>query len=53
MPPIQSECVFCNEIDQQLPGFHVIQHCFCFHDDMGIASVVDVTCLQYSVQNGM
>lgn len=44
---------FNNELEQQLPGFHVIQHCFCYYSNNELTQAVDVTALKYSATAGL
>lgn len=44
---------FNNELEQQLPGFHVIQHCFCYYSNNELTQGADVTALKYCATAGL
>ena len=45
---LPSDVAFTNEVDQYLPGFFVIQHCFCYQDDEGTITEAEILCMKYS-----
>jgi hypothetical protein len=47
---IQSALSFNDSLIQQLPGFYVVQHCYCYSEDCG---GVDITAVKYWPFNGL
>lgn len=50
---LPSPVTFTNEVDQYLPGFFVVQHCFCYQDDGGVVTEAEVISMKYSPHNAL
>ena len=44
---------FTNEVDQFLPGFFVVQHCFCYQDNEGTITEAEILAMKYSPHNAL